>query len=309
MDHVTVTDEGPIRIVTLNNPAKGNAISKPMGEAVQAAMREFEARDDLRSAIITAAGTRAFTFGADVSDPPELWRTIPSVGYRPLKPVICAVEGWCVGGGIVLAMMADLLVCGKSAKFYYPEAKLGLTGGMIAGLVSRIPHKIAMEIMLLCRTVDADRAASIGLVNEVVEDGKALEVAKAWALELTGMAPMVVAEHGNGTDRACRAAPDFQRKADKGEAPAANQLIQIGEAFHMRNAALGAGHMGLEIQLTFRCRADGFNAKHTNATIGQPMHGFQRKPGKIMQIARFAEQPFICCHPDQHRITLADFLP
>jgi enoyl-CoA hydratase/carnithine racemase len=61
-------------------------------------------------------------------------------------------------------------------------------------LVSRIPHKIAMEIMLLCRTVDADRAASIGLVNEVVEDGKALDTAKTWALELTGMAPMVVAE-------------------------------------------------------------------------------------------------------------------
>ena len=107
MDHVLVSDEGPIRIVTLNNPDKGNAISKPMGEAVQAAMREFEARDDL---------------------------------------------------------------------------------------VSRIPHKIAMEIMLLCRTVDAQRAASIGLVNEVVADGKALETAKAWALELTGMAPMVVSE-------------------------------------------------------------------------------------------------------------------
>jgi len=101
MEHVTITDEGPIRIVTLNNPDKGNAISKPMGEAVQAAMREFEARDDLRCAIITAAGTRAFTFGADVANPPELWRTIPSVGYRPLKPVICAVEGWCVGDGIL----------------------------------------------------------------------------------------------------------------------------------------------------------------------------------------------------------------
>ena len=57
MEHVTVTDEGPIRIVTLNNPAKGNAISKPMGEAVQAAMREFEARDDLRCAIITAVSS------------------------------------------------------------------------------------------------------------------------------------------------------------------------------------------------------------------------------------------------------------
>lgn len=194
MDLVTVADEGPIRIVVLNNPAKGNAISKPMAEQVQRVMQEFERRDDLRAAIITATGTRAFTFGADVADPPELWRAIPSVGYKPLKPVICAVEGWCVGGGIVLAMMCDLMVCGAGAKFYYPEAKLGLTGGMIAGLVSRIPHKVAMEIMLLCRTVDAARAERIGLVNEVVAEGAALDTARQWATELCGMAPMVLHE-------------------------------------------------------------------------------------------------------------------
>lgn len=194
MELVTVTDEGPVRIVALNNPAKGNAISKPMAEQVQRVMQEFERREDLRVAIITATGTRAFTFGADVADPPELWRAIPTVGYKPLKPVICAVEGWCVGGGIVLAMMCDLMVCGATAKFYYPEAKLGLTGGMIAGLVSRIPHKVAMEIMLLCRTVDAARAERIGLVNEVVAEGAALDTARQWATELCGMAPMVLGE-------------------------------------------------------------------------------------------------------------------
>jgi enoyl-CoA hydratase/carnithine racemase len=194
MELVTVADEGPIRILALNNPAKGNAISRPMAEQVQAVMQEFERRDDLRVAIITATGTRAFTFGADVGDPPDLWRAIPTVGYRPLKPVICAVEGWCVGGGIVLAMMCDLVVCGAGAKFYYPEAKLGLTGGMIAGLVSRIPHKIAMEIMLLCRTLDAARAERVGLVNEVVAEGEALARAREWAGELAGMAPLVLHE-------------------------------------------------------------------------------------------------------------------
>ncbi len=194
MELVTVTDEGPVRTVALNNPAKGNAISRPMAEQIQAVMQEFERRDELRVAIITGTGTRAFTFGADVADPPELWRAIPTVGYRPLKPVICAVEGWCVGGGIVLAMMCDLMVCGASAKFYYPEAKLGLTGGMIAGLVSRIPHKIAMEIALLCRTIDAQRAERVGLVNEVVPEGEALAKAREWALELAGMAPMVLHE-------------------------------------------------------------------------------------------------------------------
>jgi enoyl-CoA hydratase len=194
VEWVKVADEGPVRIVSLNNPAKGNAISKPMAEQLQRAMQEFEQRADLRVAIITAEGTRAFTFGADIADPPELWRAIPTVGFRPLKPVICAVEGWCVGGGIVLAMMCDLMVCGASAKFYYPEAKLGLTGGMIAGLVSRVPHKIAMEIALLCRTVDAQRAERVGLVNEVVPDGQALDTARQWATDLCGMAPMVLHE-------------------------------------------------------------------------------------------------------------------
>jgi enoyl-CoA hydratase/carnithine racemase len=194
VEWVKIADEGPVRIVTLNNPAKGNAISKPMAEQLQRAMQEFEQRADLRVAIITAEGTRAFTFGADIADPPELWRAIPTVGFRPLKPVICAVEGWCVGGGIVLAMMCDLMVCGASAKFYYPEAKLGLTGGMIAGLVSRVPHKIAMEIALLCRTIDAPRAERVGLVNEVVPDGQALDTARRWAADLCGMAPMVLGE-------------------------------------------------------------------------------------------------------------------
>lgn len=194
MELVKVADEGSVRIVTLNNPAKGNAISKPMAEQLQRAMQDFEHRADLRVAIITAEGTRAFTFGADVSDPPELWRAIPTVGFKPLKPVICAVEGWCVGGGIVLAMMCDLMVCGATAKFYYPEAKLGLTGGMIAGLVSRIPHKIAMEIALLCRIIDAQRAERVGLVNEVVQEGEALATAKQWAADLCGMAPMVLGE-------------------------------------------------------------------------------------------------------------------
>jgi len=190
---VRVWDDGPVRIVAFDREKKGHAITKGMAEDVQRAMEEFDASDQ-RVAVFTATGTRAFTYGADVTQPPELWRCVPTVGFRTLKPVICAVEGWCVGGGIVLAMMADLMVCGQSAKFYYPEAKIGLTGGMIAGLVSRIPHKIAMEILMLCRTVDAARAERVGLVNEIVPDGQAIARAVAMGKELAGMAPLVLHE-------------------------------------------------------------------------------------------------------------------
>ena len=142
-------------------------------------MRDFD-RSDSRVAVLTGTGTKAFSVGADVGDPPELWRAVPNVGWRTDKPLVAAVEGWCVGGALVLAMMADLAVCGAGARFHYPEAKIGLTGGMIAALPSRVPHKIAMELMLLCRTFEAERAAAVGLVNEVVPEGRALERAVEW---------------------------------------------------------------------------------------------------------------------------------
>lgn len=190
MEHVKVWDDGPVRIVALNRPEKGNAIDRLMAEEVQAAMLEF-AGSGQRVAVLTAMGTRAFSFGADVTAPPELWRAVPNVGWQSDKPLICAVEGWCIGGALVLAMMADLAVCGATARFHYPEAKLGLTGGMIAALPSRIPHKIAMELLLLCRVFEAERAERVGLVNEVVPEGQALARAIEWGREMAGFAPLV----------------------------------------------------------------------------------------------------------------------
>ena len=189
-EHTRVWDDGPVRIVALNRPDKGNAITRLMAEEIQAAMQEFAASDQ-RVAVLTGMGEKAFSFGADVGEPPELWRAVPNVGWQTDKPLICAVEGWCIGGALVLAMMADLAVCGSSAKFYYPEAKLGLTGGMIAALPSRIPHKFAMELTLLCRTFDAAKSERVGLVNEVVPDGGALARAIEWGKEMAGFAPMV----------------------------------------------------------------------------------------------------------------------
>jgi enoyl-CoA hydratase/carnithine racemase len=180
-----------VRIVALNRPDRGNAITKRMAEEIQAAMQDFAASDQ-RVAVLTAIGSKAFSFGADVTEPPELWRAVPNVGWQTDKPLICAVEGWCIGGALVLAMMADLAVCGDRAKFYYPEAKIGLTGGMIAALPSRIPHKFAMELMLLCRTFDAAKAERVGLVNEVVPEGEALARAIAWGKEMAGFAPLVL---------------------------------------------------------------------------------------------------------------------
>jgi enoyl-CoA hydratase/carnithine racemase len=128
-----------------------------------------------------------------VIDLPELWRCVPTVGVATEKPVIAAVAGWCIGGGLVIAMMCDLLIAAESAKFSYPEGKVGITGGMIAGLAARIPHKIAMELMLLGEPINARRAYEVGLANRVVPEGTELDEAIAMANKIVDLAPLALA--------------------------------------------------------------------------------------------------------------------
>ncbi len=191
MTVVTTEQRGQVSIIRINRPERLNAISKAVAEDLQAAFRAFDASEQ-RVAVISAAGDRAFTAGADVSDLPELWRCIPGVGFETDKPIIAATAGWCVGGGIVLAMMCDLLVAAESTLFYYPEAKLGTTGGIISSLVTRMPHHLAMEMMLLGTKVSARRAYEVGFVNRVVPDGRHEAEAIAMAEQMLGHAPLVM---------------------------------------------------------------------------------------------------------------------
>jgi enoyl-CoA hydratase/carnithine racemase len=144
-------------------------------------------------AILTGKGGRAFSAGADVTDLPELWRCVPTVGIATEKPIIAAVRGWCIGGGLVMAMMCDLLVAAEDAKFSYPEGKAGITGGMIAGLAARIPHKIAMEMMLIGEPMNAERAYQAGLANKIVANGSEVEEAVAYARKIVDLAPLALA--------------------------------------------------------------------------------------------------------------------
>jgi len=191
MSVVTTEQRGLVSIIRINRPEKLNAISSTVAIELQ---QEFQAFDesDQRVAILSAAGDRAFTSGADVTDLPELWRAIPGVGFKTDKPIIAATSGWCVGGGIVIVMMCDLMVSTESTIFYYPEAKLGVTGGMISSLVSRMPHKLAMELMLLCSKISAQRAYDVGFVNRVAPNGQHETEALAMANEMLDSAPLVI---------------------------------------------------------------------------------------------------------------------
>jgi enoyl-CoA hydratase/carnithine racemase len=191
MSVVATEEHGLVTIIRINRPEKLNAISSAVAIELQQAFQAFDASDQ-RVAILSAAGDRAFTAGADVTDLPELWRAIPTVGFTTDKPIIAATSGWCVGGGIVMVMMCDLMVSTESTIFHYPEAKLGVTGGMISSLVSRIPHKLAMEMMLLCSKVSAQRAYDVGFVNRVVPNGQHETAALAMANEMLNSAPLVI---------------------------------------------------------------------------------------------------------------------
>jgi enoyl-CoA hydratase len=192
MPVVTVEKRGPVSIIAIDRPEKLNAINKAVAVELQQAFGEFD-NSEQRVAILTGNGGRAFSSGADVTDLPELWRCVPTVGIKTEKPIIAAVSGWCIGGGLVMAMMCDLLVAADSARFSYPEGKVGITGGMIAGLAARIPHKAAMEMMLLGEPIDARRAYEVGLANRVVPAGMEVEEAVAMAEKIVDLAPLALA--------------------------------------------------------------------------------------------------------------------
>ena len=192
MSVVTIEEPGAVSIIRINRPDKLNAISSAVAVELQKAFQVFDSSSQ-RVAVLSATGTRAFTVGADVNDLPELWRCIPNVGFKTKKPIVAATSGWVVGGGLVMVMMCDLMVSTEDTQFYYPEAKLGLTGGMISSLAKRMPHKLAMEVMLLGSKIPARRAYEVGFVNRVVANGTHEREAVTMARELAEMAPLVVA--------------------------------------------------------------------------------------------------------------------
>ena len=189
---VTYTSSANVATITINRPERMNALNETVILGLQEAWRRFDESED-RVAILHAAGDRAFSVGADVKNAPnEMWQGVPSIGVGTRKPIIAAVHGWCIGGAYVIVQMCDLVVASENTVFKYPEAQLGFTGGLISSAVARIPHKVAMEFMLLGEDFDAQRALSAGMVNKVVAKGEELEAARKWAAILANSAPLVV---------------------------------------------------------------------------------------------------------------------
>lgn len=191
---VTYASRDGIAVITINRPDRMNAIGPEVEEGLARAWERLNASPDDRVGILTGAGTRAFSSGRDrdAKAPPDYRSFTPGVGVALDKPLIAAVSGWCVGGAIVLVAMCDLCVATRDARFMYPEPKLGFAGGMIASLAARIPHKVAMELMLLGEVLEAQRAYEVGMVNRLAEPGAHLEEAMKLARRLADNAPLVM---------------------------------------------------------------------------------------------------------------------
>jgi len=191
---VTYESRDNIAIITINRPDRLNALSNGVVAALRDAMIRYRDSDD-RCAILTGAGDRAFSVGADIKDPPtdpDLWECVPGVGVDIDKPIVAAVAGYCVGGAYVLVQFSDIAVAADNADFFYPEAQLGFCGGLIASCAARIPHKIAMEFMLAGKHFNAQRAYEVGMVNKVVPAGEQMAAAMEYAVVLRDSAPLVV---------------------------------------------------------------------------------------------------------------------
>jgi enoyl-CoA hydratase len=178
--------------ITLNRPEKYNVLTHELVAELRAAWERFNASDD-RVAILAGSGSKAFTAGADLRDiPHDLWRAIPGAGIAVNKPIIAVTAGLVVGGGLVLVQFADLAIAADNSVFSYPEAKVGFSGGLISSLAARIPHKVAMELLLVGGRIDARRAYEVGLVNRVVPLGEELTAARELAAQIAANAPLVV---------------------------------------------------------------------------------------------------------------------
>ncbi|MEO1047003.1 MAG: crotonase/enoyl-CoA hydratase family protein [Pseudomonadota bacterium] len=195
---LTEVDNG-ILIVTINRPEAKNAMTKAASEAIAEAMDRLDEDDDLRVGILTGAGG-TFCSGMDLKG--FLRGESPSVPGRgfggvvqapPAKPLIAAVEGYALAGGLELMIACDLVVASDKAKFGIPEAKRGLVAaaGGVMMLPDQIPERIAMELALTGDFIDAARAYELGLINTVT-DGSALEGAKALAARIVANGPLAV---------------------------------------------------------------------------------------------------------------------
>ena len=201
MADVEFSVENPVAHVRLNRPQGMNAITGGMDDLLYKAWTTINEDPDIWSVILSAEGEKAFCIGADVSEGPERKTRMALAGGLtgiggPLvtlkKPMVAAVQGFCVGGGFELAMCADIIVAAENAQFDLPETRHGIIGecGVVHRAVRQLPYHIAMAMILTGERINAATAAQFGLANEVVPLEGLGAAAAEWAAKINKAAPL-----------------------------------------------------------------------------------------------------------------------
>jgi len=196
--------EGRVAIFTINRPEAMNALNIEVAQELHQAMADFRDDPELWVGIITGAGERAFCGGADIKDTlpfmkehrQDPWSFPPTImrGFELWKPLIAAINGMALGGGLEMALACDIRIASENARLGTPEVNLGLIPGW--GGTQRLPRMIpwckAAEILLMGRLIDAQEAYRIGLVNKVVPQAEVMTAAKEWAEVICRAGPLAV---------------------------------------------------------------------------------------------------------------------
>lgn len=206
-DRMIAQQEGAIGWITFNNPARHNAVSLGMWEALHEIVAAYARDDSIRVIVVKGAGDKAFVSGADISEfekkrsTEETTRAYHEVSHRASdalqfvnKPTIAMIRGYCVGGGVSLALSCDLRIAAEGSRFAVPAARLGL-GYEFEGvrkLVDVVGPAFAREIFYTARQFSAAEALAMGLVNRVVPDEGLESYVRDYATTIGNNAPLTV---------------------------------------------------------------------------------------------------------------------
>ena len=196
--------ESHVAYITLNRPEAMNALDPEMLDQLKEIWTEVRENSDIRVAVLTGAGEKAFCTGTDMkaAPPPDqsmasiyLNKGMPIIPYMKMwKPIIAAIIGYAVGGGLEIALSCDMRIASKTAKFGLREVRVGSLAGLNGTvLLPRvIPHAVAMKLILTGNMIDAEEAYRVGLISDVVEPNELMDVAKKYAEQIAENAPLSV---------------------------------------------------------------------------------------------------------------------
>jgi E-phenylitaconyl-CoA hydratase len=202
---IELVREGHVAVITMNRPERLNALDAQHYSDLAGAWTEVRDDRSIRAAIVTGVGDRSFSVGADlksfipkVPELGDLWLTqreqLLNRGLEVWTPVIAAVNGYCLGGGMTLLLATDLRIAATHATFGLPEVKRGIVpaNGGTQRTLDQLPFVVGMEMLLTGDSVDAQRALELGLVNRVVAAESLMETAMDYAQRIAANAPLAV---------------------------------------------------------------------------------------------------------------------